>query len=213
MTTSGDELVAFDTQSWRQVSRLPELPDDALRYFPSPKGDRAVVETKRTSVNLWNPATRQTIATLKTYARCRPVAFSPDGTRVATVTSSTNGPEQNQQVEIWTTDTGKPAQDAAISQGMPSFGVTGLAWTPDGQYLLVATRPNAFYTSYNITIVNAKTGRPRGDLVGCPTTIVGMGLLPKSGQVVAGCEDGKIRFWDLNAALQSIKTFEASLPK
>jgi WD40 repeat protein len=214
IVSNNTSLECFDTTTWQNIALPTGVPEDALRYFPSSQPDRAVVMTREGELELWNPATQQKIATLRTNIEVESVAFSPDGALVATAANTpreANSPDPHTQLEIWTTDTGKPAQRTAPTSVAHYFGIRQLAWSPDSNYVLAATKPDDFYSSYTVTIINAKTGRPRGSLAGSATTIAGMGLLP-NGQVVAGCEDGKIRFWDLPAALHQIHSLESSLP-
>ena len=65
-------------------------------------------------------------------------------------------------------------------------------------------------TSRGVSVFSVKSGRHRGDFVGCPTNIRGFVVLPDSNQLVAGCRDGKMRFWDFEGAMEQVREFEAS---
>jgi WD40 repeat protein len=56
-----------------------------------------------------------------------------------------------------------------------------------------------------------KNGRQRGDFVGNPTDLNGFVLLADGSQLVTGCHDGRIRFWDFENGVNTIKKFERSL--
>jgi len=43
--------------------------------------------------------------------------------------------------------------------------------------------------------------------------VKGITILPELGQIAVGCNDGTIRFWDLQDGLKQISDFEASLTK
>jgi WD40 repeat protein len=90
--------------------------------------------------------------------------------------------------------------------------VRGPFWSPDGRYLLAATKSDSLFTSEGISVWNAQSGRHRGEFTGCPSHVIGAALLPRGGQLAAGCSDGKIRFWDFPAAMKQIRSFEDSLP-
>ena len=114
-------------------------------------------------------------------------------------------------LRLWKTDTG------AIAAQLRPFEQTGcekiqdLLWSPDGQYLLATTKADSFFTSEGISVWDVKTGRHRGDFSGCPTNVNGIALLPDGSELVAGCIDGTIRFWDFAGAMKQICDFENSL--
>jgi WD40 repeat protein len=81
----------------------------------------------------------------------------------------------------------------------------------DGNYVLAAVKPNAFWSSRPVSIWSIKSGRHRGDLVGSPSNVNGIAILAGGTQLIAGCQDGNIRFWDFAAAMAKIREFERSL--
>lgn len=209
-------LEIFDTTNWRRVVRLPAVPEDALQYVPSPKSKRALVRLKTGSVLLWDSATYRKIATLNANADLSQVAFSPDGSRVAVVTAKESGHPDDwskPRIRIWKTDKGNLVHELRPFEHPAHEQVEGLAWSPDGQYVLVVTQASGFFTSRGVSVFNVKTGRHRGELTGCPTGVNGLALSPDGSEVVAGCQDGKILFWNFRDALKEIKAFEASLPR
>ena len=212
---SKPSLEIFDTTTWQRVERLPEVPEDALQYMPAPKSQRALVRLKVGAVMLWDVAKRRKVATLDENAYLSQISFAPDESLVAVATAQESvyasywgGP----RIRILEAGNGTLVHELKPFEQAVRDRVEGLAWSPDGQYLLAVTNPSGFGSSRSISVFNVKTGHHRGDFTGCPTDVIGMALLPDGSQIVAGCHDGKIRFWDFEKALKEIKAFEASLP-
>jgi WD40 repeat protein len=211
-------LEIYDTRTWQSIERLPEVLADALQYFASPNGKRALIRLNSGQVVLWDITHRQRqLAVLDTNVDLTQVSFSPDNSLVAAATAQSTGDRYlgywgPPKLRIWKTANGKPVHELHPYELGTYEGTEGLLWTPDGHYVLAATKPNGFVSARGLNVFNVKTGRHRGDFSGCPTTMVGMALLPGGNQVIAGCEDGRIRFWNVADALKQIKAFEASLP-
>jgi len=60
------------------------------------------------------------------------------------------------------------------------------------------------------TIFNAQSGRHRGHFSDA-SRMNGMALFPDASELVTGGDDGKIRFWDFQKAMNKIRDFEKSL--
>jgi WD40 repeat protein len=88
--------------------------------------------------------------------------------------------------------------------------VEGLLWSPDGAYLLAATKADNFFTSLGVDVWNVKSGRHRGEFIGCPTNLTGLILFSGGRRLVSGCADGRIRIWDAESAIKQIAEFERS---
>jgi WD40 repeat protein len=118
--------------------------------------------------------------------------------------------EKNLQIGIWKAKTGdldeylQPYEWGGIEE------VGDIAWTPKGDYLLVVTRPGGFFVAHNINLFSVRTGKHVADFTGCVLGIRGMGQLQSTGELVVGCLDGNIRFWDFSEALAQVKSFEAT---
>ena len=202
-------LRIFDTRTWKRVETLAEVPPDAIQFLPAKSWRLAIVLSKTGVVSLWNP--KQKIATeLDKDVTLTAAAFSPDESQVAVATAENDG-YSKPRLRIFSTDTGKLLHRLRPYEGAVSEKFRFPLWTPDGRYLLAVTKSHPVFTSEGISIWNAKAGRHRGELTGCPTHINGVALLSNSETLVAGCNDGHIRFWDFTAALKQIATFEQSL--
>lgn len=203
-----DGLRCFDAKTWDRIDPMPEIPADAIQWKPAKSWQHAVMRTGPGVISLWDAKTKSA-RELDPVAPLLAAAFSPDESQVALATSDKDG-YSHPRLRIFQTDTGKLVHELRVAE----IGCDRLSfpqWTADGAYVLAVTKPNGFWTSENVSLWNAKTGRHRADFVDCPTTIEGVVLLPAGDQLIAGCQDGQIRFWDFAAALREVTAFEKSV--
>lgn len=205
-------LKILDLKSWQAVDRLPEMPEDAVQCVPAPGGQRALVRRKSGALVLWDTTRHRQIATLDEDAFVSDAAFSPDGSMVAVATAPEVGflaYGDVFRVRIWKTSSGQLVRELRTGGPNPVDNVGALAWSPDGQYVLAAVR--FLSSASDIGIFDVETGHQRGELTGCMGPVIGMAILPDNHQLVAGCGDGRIRFWNVENATKEIKAFTASL--
>jgi hypothetical protein len=204
-------LQIYETATGARVAQLPEIPEGAVKYLPAPKSRRAVVQLVDGKVELWNPAENRAIATLRESDRLAEAVFSPDESLVATATYSLPPARQVTSFDIWRTDTGALVHELRPFEQVGREQTAGLLWSPDGEYVLAGAFPDL--SSNNIVCVfSAKTGRHRGQFAAPELwRLNGVVLLPDGSELVAGDSGGKIRFWDFQAAMKSIREFEKTL--
>jgi len=211
---SKPSMEIFDTQSWQCANARAEVPAEAIQFVHSPKNWRAIARLKSGEVVLWDTAKHRQICVLGTNVFLERVAFSPDESLVAIATAKSSGYLNywgEPAIHIWKAGSGKLVHDLRPFERAMYDNVKGLAWSPDGEYVLAMTKPDDFYSSRSISVFNVRSGRHRGDFVGCPTEVNGMALLAGGDQLAAGCCDGKIRFWDLKTGLNAIRRLETSV--
>jgi WD40 repeat protein len=204
----------IDVGTWQRLDRLSEVPNDAVQFFPSPSGTQAIVRSNNGSILLSDLNGKRAVAKLASDKWIYKCAFAPDESLVATVTtrSLVEGHSRGGlEVETWDTKSGERAHYLRPFERSSIDAVEGLIWSPDGKYIFVATNPSGGTTAIGINVFNAKSGRHCGEFVGYPSDVNGISLLPASGQLVAGCIDGKIRIWDLKSDLKQIAAFEGLL--
>lgn len=212
LRSSEPALLAYDTKTWRRQKLPDDMPRDAIAYVPAPT-KRAVYLSKNGALTLWDADRRREIAKLDDNVRLDHAAFSPDESLVAVATSQkvSGGYWMPYRIRIWRAEDGTLAHELRPFERDIYEAVEGLLWWPDGVYLLAATKADNFFTSYGVDVWNVKSGRHRGELIGCPTNLTGLGLLGDGRRLVSGCADGRIRIWDAESAIKQIAEFERSL--
>jgi WD40 repeat protein len=202
-------LHIYDTKTRKRRSTLPEIPANAIAYYPSPSWNHAVYQSADNQIIFLDVTSQQNIALLD-RAKIKYVAFSHDESQVAVVTFHPGQGNEfpRDRIRIWNADNGKFVKELFPFERDFCESVEGIMWSPDGKYILVANKADIFFTSRGISIWNVETSRHRGELSGCPTKLNGLGFLRGKTKVVAGCGDGIIRIWDLANALIKIGEFE-----
>ena len=211
MQSSEPSLRIFDTHTWERVGRLPDMLEDATQYAPALKKKLAVVRSKSGVISLWNLDRHAALADLDKGCFVSQAAFSPDESLLAVVTTEQLG-WKNPRLRLWKTDDGKLVSELRPFEQLTSCEkIQCLFWSPDGQYLLAAIKGNSTFIPLGIGVWNVKTGRHRGHFTGSGSDVIGIVLLADGSELVAGCTDGVIRFWDFPAAMKQIHDFENSL--
>ena len=207
------ELLIYDTKNWKQLQSLPGLPRDAISYFPAPGIDRAIYLSKSGVLNLWDSGQRHEVAKLDENVRLHQVAFSPDESLVAVATGHKVSGDYwgAYRIRIWSADAGELEHELRPFEQSTCESVEGILWWPDGKYLLAATKAHTFFTSLGVGVWSLKSGRNRGEFIGCPTNLTGLALLDDGRRLVAGCGDGRIRVWDAASGIKQVYEFERSL--
>jgi len=211
--SSRPALIAFDTKRKERVAAIPGLPPAALAWFPPPRGERSLYMTAAGEVALWSGAQNRQVAVLDPRGRIDRIAFSPDESMVSAVTLHNAGDSarQNCRLRVWRTDDGALIHELrSFERSLPS--VKGLLWSPDGKYVLAATRLNDFSHAVNVGIWSMASGRHRGELTGCHSGTTGLVLLP-GGRLLAGCSDGVLKQWAIPEVIGHVSAFEASLSR
>ncbi len=212
LESSEPALVIYDTETWKRLEGLPEIPVGAVSFYPASLKSRAVYSLKDRQIILRDTNRRRNIAILE-KAKIKYAVFSPDESLIAVITNQeTNGNEETRyKIKIWNADNGEFIRELKPFEQDTCESVEGLIWAPDGKFILAANKAHTFATSRGISIWNVKSGRHRGELNGCPTKLNGMHFLSNKTKIVAGCGDGVIRIWDYLDAVNKINNFEESL--
>src|SRR5262245_30386149 len=214
LRSSKPALLVYDTKTCKRRQKIPDnIPRYAIAYVPSPTAKRAVYLSKSAVLTLWDADQRREIAKLDDNVRLDHVAFSPDESMVAVATAHkvSGGYWRPYRIRIWKAEDGTLAHELRPFEREIYEAVEGVLWWQSCVYLLAATKADNFFTSCGVDVWNVKSGRHRGELIGCPTNLTELGLFADSRRLASGCADGRSRIWAGESAIKQIAEFERSL--
>ncbi|MDE0682738.1 MAG: sigma-70 family RNA polymerase sigma factor, partial [Candidatus Poribacteria bacterium] len=158
--------------------------------------DKIAIGKQSGMIQLWDVATRKKLSTLRGHVDLplqplnKPVhrmfknnwvlavAFSPDGTRLASGST-------DMTVRLWNTTGGKDSMTLQKHTGPTNV----LAFSPDGKMLASGS------TDKTVQLWNTTTGEPLTTLTGHINGITALAFSPDGRTLVSGSTDGTIRFW------------------
>lgn len=149
-----------------------------IAYRP---GGRMFVTGGEHTLQLWNADTGQAVGPDFGVGDdwVSQVAFSPDGSRLAAVSSS-------QWVRVWDTDSGRRTMDLATNGTVDS-----VAFSPDGHVMAVGG------ADQQIRLWDVDTGQSIGEPLTGHTGIVNcLAFSPDGRRLLSGGGDGTLRLWD-----------------
>jgi WD40 repeat protein len=172
--------VIWDLESGR---RLLAIPVQGTLAGLSPDGRRAVVGHS-SEIAVWDIDSKRKSLSLSGVRDHDTAVFSPDGRYLATASDAVN---RSPDVVLWDATSGRRRRDYEMHQ----FGVTSLAFSPDGDHLLTTS------SDQTAAVWERDTGRRLRSLRG-HTAWVRCGAFSPDGRcVLTGSDDGTARLWDL----------------
>ena len=158
--------------------------------------DKIAIGKRDGMIQLWDVATRKKLSTLRGHVDLPPqplgkpvhrlfkknwvlaVAFSPDGTRLASGSTDTT-------VRLWDTTGDRDSMTLQKHTGPTNV----LAFSPDGKMLASGS------TDKTVQLWDTTTGAPLATLTGHINGITALAFSPDGRTLVSGSTDGTIRFW------------------
>jgi WD40 repeat protein len=214
-------LRTFDVRTWTQRAAPPPSTAGGVAEFdPIPATSRALALSTHGDLWLWDSDLGWPIATLDRGVRIGFLSVSPDRSEFAVATARLDISRNMKRgwtgwrIRVWNTATGRIVHELRPHEQNIDGDVTGLAWSPDGQYVLAGTMLYSNSSYYGIAIWNATTGRHQGEFKGVDGRMNGFAILPNEKQIVSGSNgpaSGVLEAWGLAAALKDIREFDRSL--
>jgi WD40 repeat protein len=196
-------LKVLDCDSGRELLALAGLPDSAHHAFGAKGGLLAVVTTPPGSpgdckLTLWDVATRKELRTVplaggRSGSGGPSMALSPDGTRLAAVTTAPGLRDRVApgEVRVWDTGSGK---EVLRFQTGPGGMLGALAYSPDGKSLAVAGEKET-----TLKLRDAASGELLLELTGQGGEFTNFAYSPDGARLASASGDGKVRLWDVSA--------------
>ncbi len=162
--------------------------------------DKIAIGKRNGVIQVWDVATRKKLSTLRGHVDLplqplnKPVhplfkrnwvlsvAFSPDGTRLASGSTDTT-------VRLWDTTGDRDSMTLQKHTGPTNV----LAFSPDGKMLASGS------TDKTVQLWDTTTGEPLATLTGHLNGINALAFSPDGNTLASGSTDGTIRFWDVAA--------------
>ncbi len=193
------ELTVFERATRERHGRSLQLPGGRSEACAlSPDARYLACSTADGRVHLWElPQDKKEIRgggdwapsrSFRAHARgAVSLAFSPDGSRLATAANPADQRAGLREIRIWDPNTG---QELGTVIG-PSLEVRHLAFSPDGKWLTAATAEGT------VTVYEAVTGREVRTLFASPYEIRAVVFSPDGSRLFTGGNDQKVRAWSL----------------
>jgi WD40 repeat protein/predicted Ser/Thr protein kinase len=145
----------------------------------SPDGRLLAANSHSDKLALFNVGTHRPVWTLA--SRRRPIAFSPDGHRLISITTAG-------LLEGWDVTTGRQIGEVKLRINPHRESRTCLS--PDGSIVAVST-------GFEMVLCDTSDGRQRAALSGHRGLILGAAFSPKGTHIATVCQDGVARVWNV----------------
>jgi hypothetical protein len=130
------------------------------------------------TVELWNPASGESVRSIRGNGSVLKVRFSPDGSRIAVV--------GDRRAQVYRVDEGPAPELTLVGHAGTVFDV---AWSRDGRYLATAGRDRT------ARVWDARTGASLMVLYGHDDWVYGVSFSPDGRTLATASGDGRVRLW------------------
>ena len=192
----GDTIRKLDIETGeRTVNNFEKRPVEKTVTLPEPYAlthDKFAIGGKRSKIELWDVTTGKMLSNFDEIGENKHIialAFSPDGTRLASVSKNTRGSIKT-TVRLWdTTGNDKPIILRNIFRKQTGW-TNVLAFSPDGKILASGS------TDKKVQLWNTATGRLLGRLTGHVNGIAALTFSSDGTTLASASTDGAVLFWN-----------------
>lgn len=183
---------------WQEPSRNPvswKAHADAVFDLEfSSDGSRLVTAGGDHRVRVWNPATREEVATLEGHtAQVFSAAFNTNATQVVS-----GGADR--QIKVWDIAT----REKLVTLGNPASGISGVAWPADSSTVFTVSESGAVHRYTQLKSHSGEQSSATADeksLGTLPSGVVRLSASTNGTRIAVGGQDGSVRVWDREGQL------------
>jgi WD40 repeat protein/DNA-binding SARP family transcriptional activator len=150
----------------------------------SADGSRLASAANDGTVRIWDPASGVEMVTLDDHGSVTDVAFSTDGTLVATTNYGEGG-----RIRVWDAATGELVRTLKNWQGAPAAGFFSVQFSPDGTRLAGADQQDTYVWRVDDGRILARLQQPE--------YVLRLAFSPDGRRLATSAYDGSIRLWDV----------------
>jgi WD40 repeat protein len=198
----------WDTASGRQLSALElgkpgqaALDGEQASLDWSPNGRWLATATGEGPIQIWDPQNGQETARIDHIART--VAWSPDGTRIASGGGELGAHDCGLEIRVWDDQAKRPRAPFVRQPGV----IRAVAWSPDSRRLAAVLRViDRDVPEHKLNVWDAKSGEIL-HRVSHVTDVVAVAFSPDGTLVATGGKEGIIRVFDTTAGRERAALF------
>jgi WD40 repeat protein len=186
VTSGGDNMAhVWDLLTGKELLTLEGHSAPVDRAIYSPDGTRIATMDRSHEARLWDAVSGQILFTMQAFdgeiqeSQNVGIAFSPDGSRLATA--------GQMFVKIWDTSTGREVLGLPV---MPDVLAYAVAFSPDGKHLAVGFR------GVPPSVWDLTTGQKLFDMYGHTGSVRHIAYSPDGTRIATASTDGTTRLWD-----------------
>lgn len=183
----------WDLRTAKELISFPGHTDYTSFAFFSAYGKRLLSTSDDGTARVWNASTGEELLKLEHDHWVWTAAFSPDGTRAATVSGS--------DAFVWDAVTG----EKLLTLRGHANDLLAVAFSPDGTRLVTGGKDR------KVKVWDAFSGRELFTLPGHAGAIYSLAFTPDGTRLASGSDDGMVHIWDMTAGGESLALSSSSM--